>query len=44
MMPALRLLLLPARSACTMRVSVFPSVGNLIVSPGVYIEPSGFSQ
>src|SRR2546426_12619350 len=33
-----------ARSALTMSVNVFARGGSLIVSPGLYIEPSGFRQ
>jgi hypothetical protein len=33
-----------ARSASTMRCSVRASDGSLMVSPGWYCEPSGFSQ
>jgi hypothetical protein len=43
-MPALRPFDLAARSASTMRWSVLASVGSLIVSPGLYGEPSGFNQ
>ena len=44
MMPAPRPFDFAARSASTMRWSVRASDGSLIVSPGLYCEPSGFSQ
>jgi hypothetical protein len=43
-MAAARPFFLALRSASTIFFNVSARVGSLMVSPGVYIEPSGLSQ